>query len=152
MVTQRKVKQYAKELDWTLNEVDSGRAFWMREGSTIIHIVPDESKTPPQLLVLARVVEGARIDLELTRKLLALNFDLAYGAFALDPSGTIIFSTTIVGGEHMDKTEFEMAVSAVALIADEYDNKIISTHGGKTAITVIEEMLRRKERGTELPW
>lgn len=152
MTTLEKIIKYAGEFGWELNENDNKTGFWLREGSTLVDIIAKDNKKPPELFVFARVVEGARIDLELTQKLLRLNTSIGLGSFCLTDDGTIVFRACILGGDHMDKDEFRNAVEVVALVADEFDDKIVSTHGGKTAVTAVQEILRERDRGDTLKW
>ena len=46
--------------------------------------------------------------------------------------------------EGMDEDEFYQSLYSVARIADEYDDKIISSHGGKSAMDVLIEDLFKK--------
>lgn len=152
MNTKEKVIAYSKQLGWQLNDNDNQTGFWLREGSTFVDLIPKDKTDRQELLVFARVVEGARIDFELTKKLLQLNVSISLGAFALTDDGTIVFRACILGGDHMDIDEFRTAVEVVAFIADEFDDKIVSTHGGKTAVTAIEELQRERDRGGSLKW
>ena len=97
------------------------------------------------------VVRGARIDQTLMRKLLRLNSELNFGAFGLLDDDTITYQYSILGGNHMDSAEFKNAISMVAFISDEYDNKIVSTHGGTPSMEYVMEIIR-KEEGHSLEW
>lgn len=152
MTTMEKIKKYAEQLGWNISENDDKTGYWLQEGSTFVDIFPKDNKSLPELLVFSRVVEGARIDLELTQKLLKLNSVVRAGAFCLTEDNVILFKVSIVGGDHMDIDEFRNAVEVVAIIADEYDDKIISTHGGKTALTAIQENFKEQNSNNLLAW
>jgi hypothetical protein len=147
-----RIKTFAKNRDISINDAGDN-AFWVREGSTIIHIISDKLPNGNEMVsFLSFVVSGARIDDTLLRKLLNLNVEFNFGAFGLSEDGTITYRYSIMGGSHMDEEEFHNALAMVAIIADEYDNKIISTHGGKTAIDKIQDDIRKREQTDILRW
>jgi hypothetical protein len=78
------------------------------------------------------VVTGAEITSELMRFLLDQNFDMQFGSFSLDKDGDIRFQTSLIGSS-CDKNELQTSVTAVLEAADEYDDRIIKTWGGKRA-------------------
>jgi hypothetical protein len=78
------------------------------------------------------VVTGAEITPELMRFLLDQNFDMQFGSFSLDKDGDIRFQTSLIGSS-CDKNELQTSVTAVLEAADEYDDRIIETWGGKRA-------------------
>jgi hypothetical protein len=78
------------------------------------------------------VVTGANITPELMRFLLDQNFDLHFGAFSLDKDGDIRFQASLIGSS-CDQNELQTSLTAVLEVADEYDDRIIQTWGGKRA-------------------
>jgi hypothetical protein len=60
------------------------------------------------------------------------NFDLHFGAFSLDKDGDIRFQTSLIGSS-CDQNELQTSLTAVLDVADEYDDRIIQTWGGKRA-------------------
>ena len=50
-----------------------------------------------------------------------------------------MFGHSILGGESMDVKELVSAVHDVALVADEYDDRIVARYGGARMQDVIEE-------------
>lgn len=81
--------------------------------------------------VVAQVVADVRPEPSLFRQLLILNGQLRFGAFAYVPEGhLVLFVHTILGGEGMDSRELTATVHDVALIADEYDDRIVARYGG----------------------
>jgi hypothetical protein len=51
----------------------------------------------------------------------------------------VLFSHSILGGPTLDKDELIITLTDVALVADEYDDKIISKYGGQTMREILEE-------------
>jgi hypothetical protein len=90
--------------------------------------------------VVSQVVSGVRPEPSLFRQLLILNSKLRFGAFAYVPEGELIlFTHSILGGEDMDPKELVATVHDVALIADEYDDRIVARYGGARMQDVVEE-------------
>lgn len=88
----------------------------------------------------AQLVKGANIDGNLAKQLLELNSHLRFGAFAYDPNGqVIIFTHTILGGTTLDSDELMATLRDVALIADEYDDKLMHKYGGQRMLDLLEE-------------
>ena len=80
------------------------------------------------------VTKGSLITPELTQYLLRENRRMRFGAFQLNEDFNILFSHSIVGGEHMDLTELQSCILAVVTIADNYDDALVEEFGGKRAI------------------
>lgn len=137
--TLNKIRSFMNSSKAQINELSGQNAFWVREGSAIVNIHVEKFREDSAIVsIFSNVVRGAKLDAKLLQYLLELNAKLNFGAFALH-NNIIIFKYDIVGGKHMDFEEFKNALIIVALISDEYDNKIIDVFGGKTAIDVLEE-------------
>ncbi len=122
------------------------RLYVVKQGSSyvMISVVPSgpKSKTTDRALVrvVAQVVAGVRPEASLFRQLLILNGQLRFGAFAYIPDGNLImFGHSILGGDTMDDKELVATVHDVALVADEYDDRIVARYGGARMQDVIEE-------------
>lgn len=90
--------------------------------------------------VVAQVVSGVRPEPTLMKQLLVLNGTLRFGAFAYVPDGhLILFSHTILGGEGMDPRELLATVHDVAIVADEYDDRIVQRYGGARMQDIVEQ-------------
>ncbi len=88
----------------------------------------------------AQLVKGMDVDGPLAMQLLELNAHLRFGAFAYDPGEhTVIFTHTILGGTTLDPEELTATLRDVALIADEYDDKLVKKYGGQRMIDLLEE-------------
>ncbi len=118
----------------------------VKQGSSyvMISVVPTGPKsrhTERALVrVVAQVVAGVRPELPLFRQLLILNGQLRFGAFAYVPEGDLIlFAHSILGGDDMDEKELVATVHDAALVADEYDDRIVARYGGARMQDVIEQ-------------
>jgi len=80
------------------------------------------------------------MEVPLAMQLLEMNALLRFGAFAYVPTGeVIVFSHTLLGGATLNATELTAAVRDVAIIADEYDDRIAARYGGQTMQELLEE-------------
>ena len=124
----------------TYRKVDD-RLYVIKQGScyVMINIVPWEEDRA-LVRVAAQLVKGVRMTGELAEQLLHLNLQLRFGAFAFDPADSLIlFIHSILGGPTLDGAELLATLTDVALIADEYDDRIIQTSGGPTMRELLEE-------------
>lgn len=122
------------------------RLFVVKQGSSyvMISVLPTGGKSHPDeravVRVVAQVVADVRAEASLFRQLLVLNGQLRFGAFAFVPEGNLIlFAHSILGGESMDPKELVATVHDVALVADEYDDRIVARYGGARMQDVIEQ-------------
>jgi hypothetical protein len=117
------------------------RLYVIKQGSTyvLINIVPwGDNKALCR--VAAQLVKGVTLSAELSAQLLHLNSQLRFGAFAFDPvDNLILFIHSILGGTTLDEDELLATLTDVAIIADEYDDKIIEKYGGQTMRDLLEE-------------
>jgi hypothetical protein len=117
------------------------RLYVVKQGSTfvMINVLPWGSDRAVVRCV-AQLVRGVKLQPELTKKLLEMNAILRFGAFAYVPEGkVIIFLHSILGGRTLDPEELVATVRDVALVADEYDNRIAAKFGGQTMAELLEE-------------
>jgi hypothetical protein len=122
-----------RKIDEALYTVKQGSSF------VLINIVPwGEDKA--LVRCFAQLVGGVTLDPKLAQQLLELNAHLRFGAFAYEPDGRIIlFLHSILGGATLDPEELLATVRDVAVIADEYDDKIAARFGGQTMKDMLEE-------------
>ena len=118
----------------------------VKQGSSyvMISVVPSGPKAKANeralVRVVAQVVAGVKPEPSLFRQLLILNGQLRFGSFAYVPEGSLImFGHSILGGDTMDAKELLATVHDVALVADEYDDRIVARYGGARMQDVIEE-------------
>ena len=124
----------------TYRKVDE-RLYVIKQGSTyvMINIVAIDNDRA-QVRCVAQLVRGVRMDGDLAVQLLHLNAQLRFGAFSFDPvDSLVLFSHSILGGPTLDKDELMVTLTDVALVADEYDDKIIQKYGGQTMRDILED-------------
>jgi hypothetical protein len=86
------------------------------------------------------LVRGATMNGSLAQELLTLNAHLRFGAFAWEPEDeSVLFLHSILGGATLDPEELMATVRDVALIADEYDDRILKRFGGSRMIDLLED-------------
>jgi hypothetical protein len=134
-----------RKVDESLYVIKQGSAYVM------ISVVP---WGPNRAMVrcTAQLVKGVDVDGPLAKQLLELNSHLRFGAFAVDPTEhTVLFTHTILGGTTLDSEELHATLRDVALIADEYDDKLMKRYGGQRMIDLLEEaaMERIMEKNPE---
>ncbi|HVV82560.1 MAG TPA: YbjN domain-containing protein [Kofleriaceae bacterium] len=88
----------------------------------------------------ALLVKGLTMDGKLASQLLQLNATLRFGAFAWDPQQeTVLLVHSILGGANLDPDELLATLRDVALLADEYDDKLRARYGGQRMVDLLEE-------------
>jgi hypothetical protein len=122
------------------------RLYVVKQGSSyvMISVIPTGPKSGQTdkavVRVVSQVVSGVNPEPSLFRQLLILNGQLRFGAFSFVPDGNLVmFGHSILGGETMDIKELVATVHDVALVADEYDDRIVARYGGARMQDVIEE-------------
>lgn len=122
-----------RKVDDSLYVIKQGSAYVM------ITIVP-WGKDKAMVRCTAQLVKGIDVDGGLAMQLLELNGFLRFGSFAYDPQEeTVLFVHTILGGATLDSDELMATLRDVALIADEYDDKLMKKYGGQRMIDLLEE-------------
>jgi hypothetical protein len=117
------------------------RLYTVKQGSTyvMINIVP-WGADKALVRCVAQLVKGVNLDGKLAFELLTLNAHLRFGAFAYEPEDeSILFLHSILGGATLDAEELEATVRDVAVIADDYDDRIIKRYGGQRMVDLLEE-------------
>jgi Putative bacterial sensory transduction regulator len=122
-----------RKIDDSLYVIKQGSAYVM------INVVPwGDNKA--MVRCTSQLVKGLDVDGGLAKQLLELNAHLRFGAFAYEKDEqTILFSHTILGGTTLDPEELMATLSDVALVADEYDDKLMKKYGGQRMIDLLEE-------------
>jgi len=122
-----------RKVDDSLYVIKQGSAYVM------INVVPwGDNKA--MVRCTSQLVKGADVDGGLAKQLLELNSHLRFGAFAWDPEEqTVLFTHTILGGHTLDPEELTATLRDVALVADEYDDKLMKKYGGQRMIDLLEE-------------
>ena len=122
-----------RKVDDTLYVIKQGSAYVM------INVVP-WGDNRAMVRCTAQLVKGVDVDGPLAKQLLELNSHLRFGAFAVDAAEhTVLFTHTILGGTTLDPEELHATLRDVALIADEYDDKLVEKYGGQRMLDLLEE-------------
>lgn len=109
-------------------------SFTISQGSTnVIVVVRPYTEHDTMVEITSHVVTDASVTPELTKWLLRKNVELHFGGFGLLFDDTIVFSYSLPGSS-IDASALEAAITAVAVIADHYDDEIVAMAGGKRAI------------------
>lgn len=117
------------------------RLYVIKQGTTyvMINIVPWGGDRA-LVRCSAQLVKGVRMEDRLCKELLHLNSLLRFGAFAYDPTDKLIlFIHSILGGATLDSDELIATLTDVALVADDYDDRIVKQYGGQTMRDLLEE-------------
>ena len=122
-----------RKIDDTLYVIKQGSAYVM------INVVPwGENKA--MVRCTSQLVKGVNVDGPLAKQLLELNAHLRFGAFGWESTEQVVlFTHTILGGTTLDPEELMATLRDVALIADEYDDKLMKKYGGQRMIDLLEE-------------
>jgi hypothetical protein len=122
-----------RKVDETLYVIKQGSAYVM------ISVIP-WGKDKAMVRCTAQLVKGIEVDGPLALQLLELNTFLRFGSFSYDPQEqTVLFVHTILGGTTLDPEELMATLRDVALIADEYDDKLVEKYGGQRMLDLLEE-------------
>ncbi len=130
------------------------KLYVVKQGSTyvMINVLPwgDDRAV---VRCASQLVRGVKLATDLSRKLLEMNGILRFGAFAYVPEGSVIlFLHSILGGHTLDPEELVATVRDVALVADEYDDRIATKFGGQTMQELLEEsVLTHMQGGAKTP-
>ena len=117
------------------------RLYVVKQGSSfvMINIVPwgDDRAI---VRCVAQLVKGVNMTGGLAMQLLQLNSVLRFGAFAhVKEDNLVLFLHSILGGTHLGPEELTATIRDVALIADDWDDRIIQRFGGQRMQDLLEE-------------
>jgi hypothetical protein len=135
--TFRKVEEYLAELfDEPYLDPEGGH-FYVRYGTTVLEISV-EAYGPEEAVVTitSYCVQGVEVDEDLLTVLLELNHELAIGSFSL--LGNDIYFSYSLFGRDLEPRDLLRAVTSVANLADDYDDRIVEKFGGQTALERIQ--------------
>src|SRR5690349_17266425 len=140
-------------------QVDA-RFYVIRQGSAYIHIhvVPWERGEGQRALIrfVAQLARGVEMTPDLALRLLSLNAKLRFGSFGWVRDGQCVtLQHTLLGGATLDADEMLATLKDLAMLADEYDDRIVSEAGGQTMQELLEEHELKKLRDavvSELEW
>lgn len=149
--TFEKLKEYLGELfDEPYHDPENDH-FYVRYGTTVLEIsVEPYGSEETVIVIMSYCVQDVELDEELMAGLLELNHQMACGHFSV--VGNDIFFAHSLFGRSLDPRDLLRAITAVATIADDYDDRIVARYGGQTALERIQDTggrRRRQEIGTE---
>ena len=126
--------------------LDKGNGhFYVGYGSTVLEISVDPYGPEETIIeVTAYCVQEVELKENLLLGLLELNHELPVGAFSV--IDTDIFFSHSIFGRSLDRKNLLGAIAAVANVADDYDDRIVKTYGGRTAIDRIGDTGGRQQR------
>jgi hypothetical protein len=136
--TYEKTRDYLQSLFGEVNVKAMDDTFVLQEGSTFVYVrtfAVGDKKAGVE--VFAYVVIDVEVTEQLMRYLLTYNLRLIMGGFGLacgeGNKGTVLLTHTILG-DSMDREELYASVSAIARVADDLDDQIVTAFGGQTAL------------------
>lgn len=113
-------------------EVRPSGDLWVREGSTVVAIVPSDWNEQTLVSVMAPVaLDVKKVTAELTRFLSEKNHDLLFGKFSLDSKDNSVWYSHVLLGDYLDEEELFVAVAQVAIVADDYDEQVSKMARGR---------------------
>lgn len=139
-----KTRDYLFALFGEVNVTELDDSFVLQEGSTFVYVraLPVGAKQAC-VEIASHVVIDVEVTEALMRFLLTNNLKLTLGGFGLSldehGKGTVVLSHTILG-ETMTKEALFASVSAIARVADDLDDQIVETFGGKTALSLVKTL------------
>ena len=149
--TFHKLKEYLSELFDEPYYDPENNHFYVRYGTTVLEISVDPYGEEESVVgIMSYCVQDVEVEEELLVGLLELNHQLTCGHFSL--VGTDIFFAHTLFGKNLDARDLLRAITAVATVADDYDDRIVQRYGGQTALERIQDTggrRRRQEVGTE---
>lgn len=139
----RQVKTYLDELVDEHYDDAEHCDFYLKYGSTVLEISIDPYEEDDAVIeVLAFCVQGVEPTFDLTKQLLELNTQVPLGAFSMQGSD-IYFSHSFLG-RRLRPEQMIASLDSVASISDLYDEKIVATFGGETALERLRGARARK--------
>jgi hypothetical protein len=133
-----RARDYLHAIFGEVNITAMGDTLALQEGSTFVYVraFPIGEKQAG-VEVFSYVVIDVEVTEALMRHLLTYNLRLMFGGFGLaideGGKGAVVLSHTILG-DGMDRVELYASVAAIARAADNMDDQIVATFGGKTAL------------------
>jgi hypothetical protein len=143
--TFNKLEEYLGELfDEPYHDLENDH-FYVRYGSTVLEIsVEPYSPEEAMVVIMSYCVQDVELAEELTAGLLELNHQMPCGHFSL--VGNDIFFAHSMFGRSLDARDLLRAITAVATVADDYDDRIVAKYGGQTALERIQDTGGRRRR------
>jgi hypothetical protein len=119
--------------------------FYVRYGTTVLEIsVQPYGSEEAIVVIMSYCVQEVELAEDLLLGLLELNHQLPLGSFSL--VGNDIFFSHSLFGKSLEPRDLLRAVTAVATVADDYDDRIVAKYGGQTALERIQDTGGRRRR------
>lgn len=136
--TFKKVKEYLGELFEEPYHDPENNHFYVRYGTTVLEIAV-EPYGPEEAVVniMSYCVQDVELEEDLLLGLLELNHQLLCGSFSL--VGNDIFFAHSLYGKGLEPRDLLRAITSVATVADDYDDRIVARYGGQTALEKIQD-------------
>jgi hypothetical protein len=117
-----------------LSYADDRPAVYMRQGSTMLaaEVVPIEIHSS-FVELYSYLVRDIDVTEELCRYLLAANAELPFGSFAIWRENVVLFRHRLLG-DTLDEYQLTLVLGALAELADEWDDEIVASFGGRRAM------------------
>jgi hypothetical protein len=143
-----KVKEYLGELfDEPYHDPDNDH-FYVRYGTTVLEIAVEAYGSEEAVVsIMSYCVQDVELDEELLLGLLELNHQLPCGSFSV--VGNDIFFAYSLFGRTLEPRDLLRAITSVATVADDYDDRIVAKYGGQTALEKIQDTGGRRRRAGE---
>jgi hypothetical protein len=136
--TFRKVEEYLAELFDDPYLDPEGGHFYVRYGTTVLEIsIEAYGDEEAVVTIMSYCVQEVEVEEELLAGLLELNHQLAFGSFSM--LGNDIFFSHSLLGQNLQPRDLLRAITSVATIADDYDDRIVEKYGGQTALERIQD-------------
>ena len=143
--TFEKLKEYLGELfDDPYHDPENDH-FYVRYGTTVLEIsVEPYGSEETMIVIMSYCVQDVELEEELMAGRLEINHRSRCGNFSL--VGNDIFFAHSLFGRTLDPRDLLRAITAVATVADDYDDRIVARYGGQTALERIQDTGGRRRR------
>ena len=129
----RQVKTYLDELVEEHFDDADHCDFYLKYGSTVLEISINPYEEDDAVIeILAFCVQGVEQTYELMGELLRLNSEVPLGAFSMCEQD-IFFSHSFLG-RRLRPEQLIASLDSVASISDLYDERLVASYGGETAL------------------
>jgi hypothetical protein len=140
-----KLQEYLGELFEEPYHDPESDHFYVRYGTTVLEIsVEPYDAEEAVIIIMSYCVQDVELAEDLLLGLLELNHQVPCGAFSLVDSD-IFFSYSLFG-RSLNPRDLLRAITAVATVADDYDDRIVARYGGQTALDRIKDTGGRRRR------
>ena len=143
--TFKRLKENLEELfDEPYHDPDNDH-FYVRYGTTVLEIsVQPYGGEEAIVVIMSYCVQEVELAEDLLLGLLELNHQLPLGSFSL--VGNDIFFSHSLFGKSLEPRDLLRAITAVATVSDDYDDRIVAKYGGQTALERIQDTGGRRRR------